>query len=118
MIKLLSEFVSQFSCDFMPSEKSRRVKQRLDYKLYSETGKRVIKETKELKRIEKSFKNPSVMATHKIVDEEKNVCLKIDRFIDECESEVLFDIDDIESGIKESKKLPESYEVIHLELKS
>ena len=89
MIKLLSEFVSQFSCDFMSSEKSRRVKQRLDYKLYSETGKTVIKETKELKRIEKGFKNLSVMATHKIVDEEKKVCLKIDRFRDEYELEMI-----------------------------
>ena len=30
---------------------------------------------------------------------------------------MLFDIDDIESGIKESKKLLESYEEIRLELK-
>ena len=101
----------------MSSEKTRRVKQRLDYKLYSETGRKVIKETKELKRIEEGFKNLSVMATHKIVDEEKKVCLKIDRFIDEYELEVLFDIDDIEAGIKDSKKLLESYEEIHLELK-
>ena len=46
----------------------------------------------------------------------KKGCLKIDRFRDEYELKVLFDIDDIESGIKESKKLLESYEEIHLEL--
>ena len=57
------------------------------------------------------------MATHKIVDEEKKFCLKTDRFRDEYELEVLFDIDYIESSIKESKKLLESYEEIHLELK-
>ena len=42
------------------------------------------------------------MATNKLVDDEKNVCLKIDRFIDEYEFEVLFDI---EAGIAELKKI-------------
>ena len=77
----------------MSSEKNGRIKQRLDYKLYSETGRKIIKETKELKRIEEGFKNLSVMATHNIVDEDKKVCLKSDMFIHEYELEVLFDID-------------------------
>ena len=45
------------------------------------------------------------------------MCLKIDRFIDEYEFKLLFDIEDIEAGIAEFKKLIEIYKEIHPELR-
>ena len=77
----------------MSSERSRRENRRLDYKLLSETGRRVVNENKRLERITESFKSLPVMATNKLVDDDK-VCLKIDRFIAEYELELLFDIED------------------------
>ena len=47
----------------------------------------------------------------------KQVCLKIDRFIDENDFEFLFDIEEIEISICEFKTLIEKYEEIHVELK-
>ena len=92
----------------MSNERSRE-NGRLDYKLLSKTGRRVqlmnVNENKRLERITESFKSLSVLTTNKLVDDEKKVCLKIDRFIDEYEFKLLFDIEDIEAGIAELKKL-------------
>ena len=49
----------------MSSGRGRRVTGRLDYKVYSETGKKVRKEQKELDRITQGFENLSVMASRK-----------------------------------------------------
>ena len=57
------------------------------------------------------------MANEKIIDVETKVCLKIDRFIDENDFELLFDIEEIEISICEFKTLIEKYEEIHVELK-
>ena len=46
-----------------------RATRTIDYKLYSETGRKVIKESKELERIIEGFKNLSVMASHKLIGE-------------------------------------------------
>ena len=56
------------------------------------------------------------MATEKLVENEKRLCLKIYRFIDEYEFELLFSIEEIETGIIEFKKLIENYEEIHIGL--
>ena len=58
----------------MSSESSRRENRRLDYKLLSKTGRRVVNENKRLERITESFKSLSVMATNKLVDDE-NKCV-------------------------------------------
>ena len=49
------------------------------------------------------------MASRKLLDEERKVCLEFDRFIDEYEFELLFDVEDIEAAIVECRKLLESY---------
>ena len=56
------------------------------------------------------------MASHKLIGEEGKVCLRFDRFIEEYEFALLFDVEDIEAAIIERRKLLESYEDIHLEL--
>ena len=71
----------------------------------------------ELEKISEKFKQLSIMANEKIIDEETKVCLKIDRFIDENDFEFLFDIEEIEISICEFKTLIEKYEEIHVELK-
>ena len=101
----------------MSRDKPCRSFDRLDYKEYHKTGKKVIKESKELNRISEKFKKIAIMAAEKIIDEEKKLRLKIDRFLDEYDFELLFDIEDIEKGISEFKILIENYEGIHVELK-
>ena len=100
----------------MSSKESKRARQTIDYKVYSETGRKAIKESKELDRIEKGFKNLSVMVSHKLIDEERKVCLKFSRLIVEYKFDLLFDVEDIEVAFTECRKLLESYEDIHLEL--
>ena len=56
------------------------------------------------------------MASHKLIDEERKVCLKFSRLIVEYEFDLLFDVKDIEVAITECRKLLESYADIHLEL--
>ena len=101
----------------MSKERPGRSFDRLDYKVYHKTGKRVVRQSKELDRISENYKKFSIMAAEKIIDEEKKVCLKINRFIDEYDFELLFDIEDVEKGISEFKILIEKYEEIHVELK-
>ena len=100
----------------MSSEKSRRATHRIDYKLYSETGRKVIKESKQLERITAGFKNLSAMASRKLIDDERKVCLKFERFMEEFEFELLFDVEDIVAAIVECRKLLESYDDVHLDL--
>ena len=57
------------------------------------------------------------MATAKRVDKETKVSFKFSRFVDEYDFDILFDIEDIEAGIIEIKKLIDSFEGIHVELK-
>ena len=99
----------------MSSDRPKRAF-RLDYRIYSETGKKVAKEKREFERLTENFRNLA-MAGEKIGDEEKQLSFKITRFFDEYELDTLFDIGDIELGITELKKLIESYEEIHIELK-
>ena len=79
--------------------------QHLDYKLYNKTGRKVIK-----------GKNSLIIMENKIDNELKLVC-KISRFVKEFAIELLYDIEDIEAGIKECRELTENYEGIHIVLK-
>ena len=55
--------------------------------MYSETGRKVAKEKRELKKITENLKNLAVMAPEQIIEEEKK-CLKIDRFVDEYDGDI------------------------------
>ena len=98
------------------SRKSLRNIERIDYKIYSETGKKVAKERRELIRIERGFENLSKMSVDKLIDEETKVRYKFQRFLLEYQFDILFDIEDIEKGILEIKTIIESFEGIHIEL--
>ena len=89
----------------MSSKRSTRIKDQIDYKIYNDTGKKVIKSNK---------KNYSVMEG--VQNEMKLVC-KIKRFTNDFSLELLFDISDIEEGLKEIRNLSEQYENVHVELK-
>ena len=74
----------------------------------------------QISEILEKFEKLSIMSDKNkhLVDEEKKLGLKINRFLDEYEFELLFDISDIENGILEFKVLLESFEGIHIELKN
>ena len=105
--------------------KSVRNIERIDYKIYSETGKKVAKEkdlekvTENFEKLSKSenYQKLSKMVASKLVDEEIKVCLKFDRFLKEYEFDLLFDVEDIEAAIIEVKTLIDTFEDIHVELK-
>ena len=102
----------------MSSESNRRKKGRLDYKEYSETGRKVQKERKELEKITQGFKDLSEMAALKLKEKELKLCSKLARFVEDNEIEVLCDIESLEAAVIECKKLHESYDNIHIELRS
>ena len=52
-----------------------------------------------------------------VIDEEMRIICKINRFMKEYGLELLFDIDDIDEGIKELRMLIEKYESVHVALK-
>ena len=92
------------------TDRQTRAVERFDYKVYNDTGRKVLKETRD--------KNLVEMATHeKTIDDEKKLCLKIERFLDEYVFEILFEVEEIEKGIVVLRKLVESYEGLHVELK-
>ena len=101
----------------MSKSRNLRDLERFDYKIYSNTGKKIAKEYRALENIENKFQVLSTMSTANLCDEEEKVCLKIKRFIEEYNLDLLFDIQDIENAIFEFKKLIESYEEVHIELK-
>ena len=57
------------------------------------------------------------MANQKSIDKDKRMCLQIDRLIGEYDFDLLFDVGDIEVGIAEFKKLIDTYEEVHVELR-
>ena len=94
-------------------------KNRVDYRILGNSGRRVIKETSALIRT-RSSQNPTNslnMELQKLVDDEKRICLKIDRYFEEFTYDLMFDIEDIEKGILEFRELIDNYEEDHIRLK-
>ena len=88
------------------SERSLRSTKKFDYKVFSETGEKVFKETR---------KGLQKMGT--LIDDELKITCKFKRFMSENSMELLYDISDIESAIQDLRNLLESYEEIHIRLK-
>ena len=100
-------------------DKPRRVRQSIDYKIFNDSGRKVEKQNidVEVENIVEKFENLSVMDTKKLLNEEKKINLKLVRTLNEYELETLYEINDIEAGISEIKKLIESYEEVVVELR-
>ena len=95
-------------------------KTRDDYRILGNSGRRVIKETNILNKIESSCPNSTMslnMALQKLIDDENRICLKIDRYFEEFTFDLMFDIEDIEKGILEFREHIENYEELHVALK-
>ena len=101
----------------MSSDRPKRATKRIDYRIYNETGRKVVTERNQVEKVVEKFKNLSIMASERLVEEEEKVSLKICRFLDENELDALFDIEEVELGIAEIKRLIKSYEEIHVQLK-
>ena len=95
-------------------------KSRVDYRILANSGRRITKETTTLEKIESSYQNLSLssnMALQNLIDDEKRICLKIERYFKEFTFDLMFDIEDIEKGISEFRELIENFEEIHVGLK-
>ena len=88
------------------SERPKRAIHRFDYKVYSKTGKKVLKGAWE-----------KLSGIANVIDDEMKIICKINRFMKEYGLELLFDIEDIDEGIKELRTLIEKYESVHVALK-
>ena len=90
------------------SQRSLRSSKLLDYNIFHETGDRVYKSGREDK---------TVMDRKK--DSEKKIASRIDRFLTQnADLSEFFDLDEIDGSIRELRELLESYEDLHIELKS
>ena len=92
------------------SRKSYRNTERFDYRIYSERGVKVPKETRVLARVRESFEGLAKMATQELVDNETKLKFKFSRLLEEYELDLLFDISEIEVGISEIREVIEKYE--------
>ena len=86
------------------SVRSIRLKNRIDYKIYNETGKKIQRE-------------PNFEKMSELIDQELKLVKKIVRFRSEYNLDLLFDINEIEEAISEQRKLLEAYEELHIKLK-
>ena len=91
----------------MSINKPQRNIARVDYKIYNKTGIKLLKEYR---------KCISTMTTN--IDTELKLVCKLDRFKCEYELSLLYEIEDIEDGIKELRSIVEKYEELHIALKN
>ena len=98
----------------------RREIPRIDYKELNATGKRVIKETRELEKLSVGFENLAIMASKQrqnLIDDERKLVKKLRRCLDEYQQlSLLYDIEDLEKAISEFKDAIDSFDEIHIEL--
>ena len=90
----------------MSTGRPQRKISRFDYKIYNVTGLQVPKGTRKITAEMANF-----------IDEELKIVKKLSRFHVEYELSLLYEVDDVEAGIRELKYLVESYEDVHLKLK-
>ena len=99
------------------SRKSSRITERFDYKVYSEKGRKIPKESRDLERVRKGFESFAKMVSQELIDSEEKLNFKFSRLIEEYELDLLFDISEIEAGISEIREAVDKYEDIQVELK-
>ena len=89
----------------MSKNRPRRNIDRFDYKIYSKTGNKIVKG------------RSGILAMASSVDKELSVVCRLERFLIEYDLRLLYEVGDIEEGIKEVCDIVESYEELHLRLK-
>ena len=98
----------------------RRDKLRIDYKELNSTGRKILKETRDLERLSAGFENLATMASkdrQNLADDEKKLVRKIKRYLDEYQDlSLMFDIEEVEKAISEFKEAINAFDEIHVEL--
>ena len=98
----------------------RRDKPRIDYKESNLTGKKVIKETRDLEKLSAGFENLATMASKQrqnLIDDEKKLVRKLRRCLEEYDDlSLMFDVEEVETAISEFKEAIEAFDEIHIEL--
>ena len=88
----------------------RRSKKRIDYKKLHETGEKVFLE---IPSMSESHQGGSMTAEF----ESKVVC-KIDRFLEESDLNLFYDVEEIQIAIEKCRNILQEYEDVHVELKN
>ena len=98
----------------------RRDKPRIDYKESNLTGKKVIKETRDLEKLSAGFENLATMASKQrqnLIDDEKKLVRKLRRCLEEYDDfTLMFDVEEMEKATFEFKEAIEAFDEIHIEL--
>ena len=100
----------------------RRDKPRIDYKESKSnvTGKKVLKETRDLEKLSAGFENLATMASKQrqnLIDDEKKLVRKLRRCLEEYDDlSLMFDVEEVEKAISEFKEAIEAFDEIHIEL--
>ena len=98
----------------------RRDKPRIDYKELNSTGRKILKETRDLERLSAGFENLATMASkdrQNLADDEKKLVRKIKRYLDEYQDlSLMFDVEEVEKAISEFKEAINAFDEIHVEL--
>ena len=81
-----------------------RDKKRLDYAHFDKTG-------------EKIFKKRSISTMSITIDHELKTVCKINRFLDENQISLFFDVEEINEGLEKMRELLQEFEDVHIELR-
>ena len=80
----------------------RRDKPRIDYKESNVTGKKVIKDTRDLEKLSAGFENLATMASKQrqnLIDDEKKLVRKLRRCLEEYDDfTLMFDVEEVEKA--------------------
>ena len=98
------------------SRKSDRKSDRIDYKIYHETGQKVSK-SKVDSFLAQKVEKLSIMSDQGLKDQEAKICFRFERFLDENDFDLLTDEAEVESSLSECKSLIEQYGDTHIELR-
>ena len=97
--------------------KSLRETERIDYKAYHLTGVKQVKEQARVSKVVDKLDKVLAMEDNKLVDEEINLRLEVERSFEEFDLDLTESIDDIKEGIAEVKALTRRFVSIHTELR-
>ena len=102
------------------SERPRRVGTNIDYKILNKTGEKVEKDnfSVEIDTIVENFENLSLMEAKKLRNEGEKLRLKLIRTLDEYDLELLDEVEEIENGLSEIKRIIEDYEEVIVKSKA
>lgn len=96
---------------------SSRSKPRIDYKIYDQTGKKILKESAKLLELSNKLEKELAMSENQLSDQETKLRLEISGFWGEYDLDDLYGIDQISDSISELKNIKRRFENVHVDLR-